>query len=273
MLLGAATAARAGNVQIDDFSQPDPYQLYSIKSGVNPTNEVIEMSDGAFGGQRDLLSNVYGQAGPTTLSGFVGYLASHEQSGLWVNSNGLAPTVTTLMYSINLDGGTAPAGVSPHVAQLLTGIDLTNGGLNDRFLIHFMSSDAQPTVGLDVTISYTSPGGGSSSLTVNAKNSTTAFDLYVPFTSFVGHGDASLSDVDSIDIVFNGVRKTANADFAVNMITTVPAVIVPEPATWSLMASALVGLVWAARARRRGLRHGLQSKPTCMAAPSDRLSC
>jgi hypothetical protein len=251
MLLAGAAIARAGSVQIDDFSQPNPYQLFSIKSGMNSTNELIEMSAGAFGGERDMLYNAYGQAVPTTLSGFAGYLASHQQNGLWINSNGFAPTVTTLMYSINTDGETAPASLAaPRISQLSASIDLTNGGLNDRFLIHFLSSDAQPTVGLDVTISYTSPGGGSSSLTVNAQNTTSAFDLYVPFSSFAGHGDASLDDVNNISIVFNGVRKTANADFAVSMISTVPAVIVPEPATWSMMATALVGLAWVAHRRR-----------------------
>jgi hypothetical protein len=247
ILGGWAHAARAGMITIDNFSQP--YHFFFLGSGVNPSAVISNPSGGAIGGQRDALVSVVGQSTPTSVTGFIGDYPTDETSGLWVGTNGHAPTVVTLQYSGTNPFNTTSSLGNAHALGGGAGLDLTNGGANDRFLIHFMSSEAQPTPGLGVAITITSPGGKSSTETVHAQNLVAGFDLFVPLSGLVGN--ASTSHADSITIVFNGADKAPNVDYEVQMIATVPRILVPEPASGILGMIALATLGLAACVARR----------------------
>ena len=80
------------------------------------------------------------------------------------------------------------------------GIDLTDGGTNDRFQFQFFSVDALPTASLDLAVTITGAGNTTSVAKGIVPNSQDPFVFSLPFSSFVG--SASLADVDSIQIVF-----------------------------------------------------------------------
>lgn len=242
----AVPTARGAMIQIDTFSSPSPAQFFILGSGNNPSTTMSYNSPDIIGGEREALVNVIGQGTPTSVVGIIGHDMSYGIDAMQVGTNGLAPTVVTLTYSsLTTFLETTPTfeGDSP-TTLIIPGIDLTGGGLNNKFLLHFFSSDAQPTVGLDVAVTITSPLGKVSTATVDAPNSTTAFDLFIPFDKLVG--DAVLTQVDSIKFVFNGVRKTANVDYEVQLLA-----VVPEPSTVVLLATGVAGAVVVGGLRRR----------------------
>jgi PEP-CTERM motif len=242
---GWANGARGGIITIDDFNSS--YQFFKVSQGMNTAMEMTQSTPTAIGGQRDMLINVVGQAKPNTAVGFVGQDPTgppyFPASAMELGTNGLAPTVTTLQYSGIDNSNTSASLVNAHALGGGLGIDLTNGGSNDRFFLHFFSSDAQPTSGLDVAITITSPGGKTSKATTIGPNAMTAFDVFVSFSSLVGN--ATTHHVDSIIFVFNGVNHTNNIDYEVQLLGTVP-----EPASGTLMMTALGVLGLAARQSR-----------------------
>ena len=240
VLFGCAGVTHGAIMTIDNFSQPDPAHFFVLGSGMNPSMHFTESSIGALGGQRDVLVDVIGQGTPTSIVGLVGQDTHYHLDAMQVGTNGLAPSVLTLEYNgVNL---TIPEGLNPLAA--VTGTDLTLGG-NDRFWIHFLSCDAQPTSGLDVNVIITSPGGLMSSVLRTAPNALGAYDFYIPFSGL--SGTASIHNVETIKFVFNGNRKTPNVDYEIQLLATVP-----EPGSVTLLAIALGVMGWAAhRVRRR----------------------
>jgi hypothetical protein len=245
MVIGMrATPGLGAIIQIDTFATPSPAQFFILGSGSNPTTTISYNSPDVIGGQRDTLVSVIGQGTPTSVVGIIGHDQSYNMNALQVGTNGLSPTVVTLLYSGLAVQASPAALINAHALASGFGMDLTGGGTNDRFQLHFYSSDARPTVGLDVTVTVTSPDGKLSTATVDAPNSTTAFDLFIPFSKLVGN--AVLTNVDSIKFVFNGVRKTPNIDYEVQLLA-----IVPEPAATTLMVSGLLTAAALSVARRR----------------------
>ncbi len=233
---------------IDDFTEPNPSVTYFMAVGMNPTKQITQSSSSAIGGQRDMLFQELGQATPYSAVWFIGDYNPLFPSQLAVGTSGLAPTIATLQYSGTNALNTPTSLFNAHALGGGSGIDLTNGGTNDRFLIHFFSSDAKPTTGLDVAVTITSPGGTSTKL-VTVQNSLLAFDVYIPFNQL--QGTASTSHVDSITFVFNGANHAPNIDYEVRLLGTVG---VPEPASGTLLMTAcgILGLAaYAARRRRR----------------------
>ena len=236
VLLGAGGrhGAQAGMLLIDNFSKPNPYQFFVVGSGMNPAKELTQSSTGAIGGERDTLVQVVGQAMPSSMVGMIGDYQGNGNDGLsalQVGTDGLARGIVTLQYSGTDTHNTSTSLVNAHGLNGGLGVDLTNGGTNDQFLLEFASSDAQPTVGLDVKITITSPGGKISTVTATAVNSLSVFNMYIPFSGPHGLvGTASLSHVDSITFVFNGVNQAPNVDYEVMMLGTVePTIPTPEP--------------------------------------------
>ena len=229
---GWAEGSLAGTIVIDDFTKPNPYQYFGITSGTNTSKEMTQFSAGALGGQRDTLISVIGAAQPNSASGLLGYDTYYAMNALQMGTNGSSPTVATLQYSGTDNLNTTTSLVSAHALNAGLGIDLTSGGVNNRFIIRFASSEAQPTAGLDVLIKITSPGGKSSTVAAVAQNSLNYFNLYVPFANLVGN--ASITHVDGITFTFNGANKTPNVDYAVLGLAAVP-----EPASGVLMGTAL----------------------------------
>ena len=142
---GWAPGARAGMVMIDDFSHPDPYQFFLVNENTDPSAVITHSSVNALGGQRDTLVSVTGSLTPNSATGVIGLYS--EVNALSIGTNGLSPTVTKLQYSGTNLLNTPTSLVNAHNLGGGLGIDLTDGGTNDRFLIQFISSDAQPTLG------------------------------------------------------------------------------------------------------------------------------
>src|SRR4029079_6497897 len=116
---------------------------------------------------------------------------------------------------------------------------------NDRFHFQIISSDAQPTTGVDVAVTITSPGGISTANGI-IPNSLSPYTFQLPFSLFAGN--AALNHVDSISVVFNGVRQTPNIDFEIQGIA-----VVPEPAACLTMVigGALLGAIVLTSAKSR----------------------
>ncbi len=240
----------AGLLVIDDFTKPDPSAVIIVPMGVDPTQVVSEPSVGALGGQRDVMFKVYGQSMPNSAVSVIGFDNNYSVDAFQLGTAGLAPTVLTLQYSGSDQQNTPAALVNAHALAGGAGIDLTDGGSNDRFELSFISSDAQPTTGLDVTITITSPEGGLSTLSGTIKNQIgLPFEVFFPFTSLAGN--AQLTSVDSVSFVFNGGKMTNNIDFELQMLATSSSQPVPEPAGATLMALAAGGLGLAGLAARR----------------------
>jgi hypothetical protein len=204
---GNSAVATTTSISIDDFTQPDPASLFVLDAS-NPTRQFSQSAGGAIGGVRNSSFAVIGSATPNSALGMLGHDTSFNIDAFELATNGFSPTVSTLTY-----GATTPLGV-----------DLNGGGSNNSFLLTFYSSDAQPTTGLDLAITITSPGGGSSTATTivpnHVPNLPATFDVLVPFSQL--SGNASLSDVSSITYVFNGANHTPNIDFELHSLSVVP---------------------------------------------------
>jgi hypothetical protein len=221
-------SAAASTIVIDDFTQPNPYSLFTLGSGMNPSKQLVQSSSGAIGGQRSASFNVMGAGQSNSAVGIIGYDTSYSMDALQLGTNGLSPTVSTLTYG----------------AASNLGVDLTSGGSNNSFMLDFYSSDAQPTTGLDLAITITSPGGKSSTTTAILPNSLSEFQFLVPFSQLLGN--AALNNVSTIQYVLNGANHTANIDYEIHALS-----VVPEPTSATLMSFAAVALGCTLIGRRR----------------------
>ena len=235
--IGICTSdAGATLISIDDFAMPGAAQFLLVSPGSNSSLQMTHAVNGPIGGQHDMLFHVVGQAAINSASALVGHDVSFNLNAFQLATNGLAPTVATLQYSGPNSANTSTALTNAHALGGTSGIDLTSLGTNDRFQFQFLSSDAQPTTGLDVAITITSPGGTS---TANAiiPNSLSRFTLQLPFSQFVGN--AALNHVDSISVVFNGARQTPNVDFEIQGVSVVPE---PSACISMLIGGAILGV-------------------------------
>lgn len=224
----------SSTILIDNFAQPNPNQFFTLGSGMNPSLALSQTSSGAIGGQRDSQFNVIGAGKPNSTVGLLGYDTKYFINAFQLGTNGLSPTVSTLQYSGTNTLNSATSLVNAQALGNGLGIDLTDGDANNRFEFLFYSSDAQPTSGLDLAITITSPGGKSSTATAIVPNSLAAFNFDVPFSQLAGN--ASISNVSSITFTFNGAMHTPNVDFELEQIAAVP-----EPSSGILMLTAVSG--------------------------------
>ena len=238
----SASQAQATLMSIDDFKLPNPAQFFLVSPGTNPALQLSHLTNGAIGGQRDMLFKVMGQGTVNSASGLVGHDLSFVRDAFQLGTNGTAPTVATLQYSGINTANTSSSLVNAHALGGGSGIDITASGSNDRFLFSFLSCDAQPTTGLDMALTVTSAGGASSTTNVIIPNSINPSTVTIPFTQLVG--TAALNHIDSVTVVFNGVRQTPNIDFEIQGIT-----VVPEPA--AILTMAIGGLLFCAGSVRR----------------------
>jgi hypothetical protein len=238
--------AHAATILIDDFAQPNAAHFFSLGSGNSPFMQMSQSVGGVIGGQRDSLFQVMGQAQSNSTVGLLGHDTSYNIDALQVGTNGFSPTIATLQYSGANDLNTPTSLVNAHGLGGELGIDLTDGGANDRFQLQFYSSDALPTTGLGIAVTITSPGSKSSTATSTAPNAQAFYTFDIPFSQLAGN--ALLSNVDSITFVFNGAApQTPNIDYELHRLAAVP-----EPASGILMTIATGAWGWLAlRSRRR----------------------
>ena len=229
---GNSASATTTSISIDDFKQPDPDSLVFLDAS-HPSQQLNQTSIGSVGGVRNISLTVVGPATPNSALGMLGHDTSYNIDAFELATNGFSPTVATLTY-----GAANPLGV-----------DLTSGGSNNSFLLTFYSSDAQPTSGLDLAITVTSPLGGSSTATAiipnHVPNLPGTFDVLVPFSQL--SGNAALGNISSVTFVFNGANHTPNIDFELHSLS-----VVPEPSSAVLIGFAAAAWGCAAfRLRRR----------------------
>jgi hypothetical protein len=255
-LFAVRRESHAATILIDDFAQPNAAHFFSLGSGNSPFMQMSQTVGGVIGGQRDSLFQVMGQAQPNSTVGLLGHDTSYNIDALQVGTNGFSPTIATLQYSGTNDLNTPTSLVNAHGLGGGLGIDLTDGGANDRFELQFFTSDALPTTGLGIAVTITSPGGKSSTATAVAPNAQAFFTFDIPFGQLVGN--ALLSNVDSITFVFNGAApQTPNIDYELHQLAAVP-----EPASGLLMTIATGAWGWLAlRSRRRRISRFTARRP------------
>jgi hypothetical protein len=110
------------------------------------------------------------------------------------------------------------------------GADLTDGGIDDRFVISITSINATVTLGMTVS-------DGTNTATYSTNTSSTG-DLEFLYANFTG-GAVDWENIDSIEFWFNG---SSSADITLDFIETGNSGPVPEPSTMLLLGAGLIGL-------------------------------
>jgi hypothetical protein len=203
-------APASAAIIVDTFSG-GALNVSTPPGGSNPSSANSgTLSANALGGAHNL--NV------TRTTGTGGFNNSIDQAGngFWSYSSGPGDAGRgTVLY----DGGTDYVVSDPG----LGGIDLTQGGLNDRIVFKYRADQAGANV-LGVVL-YSGAGNSSTATAnVNATGFAGSFaDGVIPFSSFVnssGSG-ASLSNISAIQLVLDGSNVPA-LDMQVDSVSAVP---------------------------------------------------
>jgi hypothetical protein len=240
-LLALSLAAMGqGAVLVDSFN--GALNLNIPSGGANPSS--------ISGGNSPGAANVVGGSRGVTFTRTAGNGAEQLNvdlggTGYFEFASGSFDTVTAFLQ---WDGDTNPNSLN---GTGLGGLDLTEGGLNDRLVI-YQHAD-RPTNATNfgaLTLTIYTGAGNRSSYTVNSIN--TAFigpflELEFPFAAFVatlGTG-ADFTDVGAIELFISGT-SAPGLDMALDFIASRG---VPEPTTLLLVGGALFGLGFMRRRR------------------------
>jgi len=267
LLSVAAPAAPAASIMIDDFGLPNPGDPFFI-SALNPDSSgrvlikhsVFEKDEEhLLGAERDVFVEVCGPPMAISAGGIVAFDPDSQLGLLQIATFGEAGTTVTVQYDgpdtlDSVEGGLVNAYGLPE-------LDLTCGGGNDGFLLHFAGTDGVEPDGLDIRVLATSPAPDGidkrvAVYTGYCPNSYLPYDVFIPFSEFVVAGEAGedplsakevLSSVDSVTFEFNG-HATPNVDFELDYIS-----VVPEPSALMLLGLT-AGLLVIMQCRRRKRR-------------------
>jgi hypothetical protein len=236
-----AASARADTVLVDlftevDASLSDNWYLYPAVQQV-PWEHTSSDPTKILGSEREILLTPIDLSPPLAVSvaasGAVGVDSGIAPEGaLQVATQQAHSAVVTLRYD-----GEGSAG--------LGGVDFTDGGTNDRFVFTFDWIAAVGSLDATVTVTDTQARQASQAEIFSDVAGTTQYSVF--FAGFSGDPGTSLESVDSLEIVLNAAQ-TPQVDFALKSIE-----IVPEPASWALLATALLTL-GLCRCGRRGRR-------------------
>jgi hypothetical protein len=232
--------ANAGSVTIDTFRDaPASVYIYPLVHSGSWSDTYSDAS--VMGGERETEVTPVGP--PTPPANSVKVVSS---SGI---DDGVAPTGALQVGT--QDGYSAQVRLmydGPD-AEGLGGVDFTQNGTNDRVLFSFAWI---ASVGhLDTTITLTDTGGRQVTQDKAFADDGTLHGETVPFSDFVGDAGFSFQSVDSMEVLLN-VAAVPNTDFAIEGIS-----IIPEPASWSLMAMAALSFAVYRRRRRNGMAGNL----------------
>ena len=236
-LATAAVPAIAGIIVIDEFDKPDsPKDVFFIRgpSGTDDEYLVQHADSSIIGGERDVLVEVLGTAGPLSAAGMIGYESDYYDAGIFqLATYGEPGTKATLQYD-GSDPSDIGDGVLDDVGLLPSATaDLTDSGANDRFVLRFVSSDGVDPQGLDMKIIAEGKDASNNSITLTywgyVADNDQPFTHTVLFSDFTQSGVATFGNVNSLMFLFN-LDGTANIDFALDAIKAVP-----EPSAWALL--------------------------------------
>jgi len=234
-LFGASTAVQAADIIIDDFNTGGSLTLPGDGSGGTtatdtasaPTTEII-------GGEREASLEI-------------------------VNAGNSSSVVQATVSSGTLDIGAGPQGTGAEYKAIFTydgsgspgsglGVDLTDGGTNDRFIAIIDENDFPISFELTLndgtntdTFAGSTPGG-----IAPAAPQATASVLFADFPNFGGPGAVDFTSIESIELAFT---FGSGADLSFDVIASSSPV--PVPATFGLVGAGLIGLGLVARRRAR----------------------
>jgi hypothetical protein len=200
---------------IDNFS--DAQNLSRNTTGfINDT----AVAPGALGGKRDaridVTSSMFGNKMDLSVGAVQPNLSLSKGTGVSGSS------------TIEWDGGNGANNID---TLGLGGVDLTDGGLSDRFHVRVLEKDLASS--LTFTIYDTAGGSASGSIGLPVPIAGTT-DFYLLFSNLVGAVD--LTHVGAIKMVISGVT---NADLTLGSIETTHT---PEPSTLLLLGTGLLSV-------------------------------
>ncbi len=265
MIWSFASGATGALIIIDDFELPlDPTPanggyLSPGNAGLGQGNPLVAQQNApvanTIGGQRDVFvqqtdDNVNG--GSSVVNGRDDWYG--VERGQYVANTAVEDV---LYHQLQYDGDgevEMPDGPLSDAKALM--VDLTDNGANDHFLIRFRNSQVPHAAGLGLFFTVTSASGVSTYTGAMSDTGDSGMgvpnvvDLLIPFADF--GGTAEFNAVTSLTFNFNGggVTGRVGADFAIDLIATVP-----EPSGAALLGLGAVGLAvptWQRRRRRAG---------------------
>ena len=179
---------------IDDFSST---QQEWVIAAADPDPTHLEASGSMVGGERDLLIDVLGQPQLISSNGSVG-----DDGGdtVLLFASAQPGALVTLQY----DGADTDTAGPPAALVNSEGLSTDlSGSAALRFEFDFLQIGGGVN-DIDVVVNMTSTGGGTATFTDQIAENLTAFDYYIPLSSFTTAGGFSLADVTSIEITLNG---------------------------------------------------------------------
>jgi len=228
-----ASPLHADSITIDSFNHPldgTPFFVEGLAPWGNSDpfahedQNVLEV----IGGERDILVDVVGTASPISAAGIIAGPAGLLQLATF---GGPGTRMIATYNGVNDVG--------------LGGMDVTDSGANNKFVLRFNSIDAGDADKLGLKVTVGSTGNPPSSKSYLVDESTGWLDRYIPFSDFA----ADLTSVTSLEFAFNDlVAPVPNVDFELDLIEAVP-----EPSTLALLF-ALGAFVCVAGAWRRRKR-------------------
>lgn len=233
-LAGAAAipqATRGSMIVIDDFTTTQS----AVATASSPIASSSTMAPEAIGGERDMLVNLTG--GFTSLSlnsnPFGGELLIHD-SGATVTGYSL-----TVWDGIDMNAGTIDY-------DGLGGVDLTMGGMLNRFALSFLSADLAGSINLTVYDASDMTGNTWSSAEFLLPGSIfSPTDVDVMFSSFTDIGPNGAADFTNVGAISMMIQNESSGSLDV-LLSSVS--VVPEPT--GIVTLLMGGLLTLGRLRR-----------------------
>lgn len=242
LLLGGLllpAVASATTITIDSFSQVDPSNPNpsSINSnGVinNFTNPTAFSTTNTIGGYRQVIHSVTAGADPLSdTRSRATVFTTPGNSRLSLSNDDGVDSIISLIYDAN--GAGFNSGL---------GLDLTNGGTNDRVQVVFLTSDALSST--KVILTDADGSAYSQSLASTAGPNTKNF-LYSNFSTLLSAGSTAGLDLNTITSITFEIDAAVSADYSIKLISTGSEI--PEPSSAALALMGLGAVVMGVRRR------------------------
>jgi hypothetical protein len=227
-----AAGAKAAPVTIDNFDIPSTAELAADGSNGSSVSDFTDDGGNIIGTERETIIEI------TTTGNQSNEIQANAGSGSLSIS---APDAGALEADVSLiwDGDDGAAAID---TAGLAGADLTDGGVNDRFVFNIIGNDFPVPFDLTLwdsdsneTVSDQTPG-------FIAPGSSVPFNI--EFSQFSG---IDFTDIGAIELSFS---VTSQQDLTLDFVVTDEPPI-PAPATLALLGSGLVAMGALTRRRRR----------------------